>query len=234
MGLIKGRINKRLIFILAGLVSLSVAAGVLFWYLPHRENQALSAKLLGDERTRRDYEKILERAKKLEKNPNDIEQYTGLAFNWKSIGDNLGDKQFYYKALEAALEGLDRIPRHALLNMNTGNLYKEVGDYGKAEKYYRKAIESAPGDPQTYLLLIDLYKYNLKKSEDEIVKVYQEGLARLVSTLPLINSFAGYLRDTGQKQRALDFYRELGKAMPDNQPYKIAIQELEGEIATGG
>lgn len=192
------------------------------------------AKMLSsDERTKRDYAKILEREEKLEDNAEDVAQYTGLAFSWKVIGDTLNDKKYYYKALLVAEEGLDRFPRHAILNMNAGNLYKELGQYEKAEKKYRKAVEAAPGDPQTYLLLIELYKYSMKKSEAEIVKVYQDALSRLVNTLPLLNSFAAYLRDTGQKQRALEFYRELSKALPDNQPYKLAIDELEKEVAIG-
>lgn len=222
--------KKTVILVVSVIILLGAALSIVFIYLPWRANKIEAAKLLSDERTKRDYEKILERRENLRKDPRDIAQYTGLAFNWKSIGDTLNDKKYYQQALEWALEGLDRLPRHAILNMNTGNLYKELDEYEKAEKYYRKAIESAPGDPQTYLLLVDLYKYNLKKPEAEIVKVYQDGLSRLLNTLPLLNSFAAYLRDTGQKQRALDFYRELTKAVPDNQSYKQTIAELEKEI----
>lgn len=225
--------DKKILFLgVTVLVLIGAALSVIFIYLPWRADKTEAAKLLSDERTKRDYEKILERLGNIKKDPGDIAQYTGLAFSWKSIGDTLNDKKYYWKALDWALEGLDRSPRHAILNMNTGNLYRELGEYEKAEKYYRKAIESAPGDPQTYLLLVDLYKYNLKKSEAEIVKVYQDGLSRLLNTLPLLNSFAAYLRDTGQKQRALDFYKELAKAVPDNQTYKQTIAELEKEITT--
>ena len=227
--------SKKIVIVIS--IAILACLGTLatfFIILPKIEEQKLVKQLASNDSTKRDFERILEREKKLKDNPQDVEQYTGLAFNWKSIADTLNDKKFYEKALEAAIEGLDRFPRHAVLNMNAGNLYKELGKYEDAEKRFRKAIESAPGDPQTYLLLIDLYKYNLKKSETEIVKVYQEGLSRLVNTLPLLNSFAAYLRDTGQKQRALEFYRELSKALPDNKAYKIAIEELEKDMALGG
>ncbi len=228
------QIKKKVIIVLITLVvALGGFLAVFFVYLPVKSVKVESVKLLSDERTKRDYEKIVERKDKIKKDPQDIVQYTGLAFSWKSIGDTLNDKKYYKKALEWALEGLDRSPRHAILNMNTGNLYRELSEYEKAEKYYRKAIESAPGDPQMYLALIDLYKYNLKKPEAEIVKVYQDGLARLINTLPLLNSFAAYLRDTGQRERAFDFYKELAKAVPDNQAYKQTIIELEKEIARG-
>lgn len=110
--------------------------------------------------------------------------------------------------------------------LNAGNVYRAMGEYGKAEARYRIAITLSPGEPANYIALVELYRYYEKKSEEEVIKVFDEALSRLVESDPILVAYAGYLRDTGRTDAAISLYERLDAKYPGL--YQPIIAELRG------
>lgn len=159
------------------------------------------------------------------------EQYLQDASPLIFAGDN-GDRKSYIKAIElyekAAAIGNNNV---WVPFLNIGNIYKKMGEYDKAEAAYNKALEiSKYGSETVYLQKIDLYQYYLKKSNEEIIKIYEESLKTLVENGNVVVKYASFLRDIGENEKALAYYKILLDRFPDNELYKEEIANLEAKI----
>lgn len=121
--------------------------------------------------------------KELKKDESRVEIYTTLGLAWKSLADwsqNAGVdnyKDYYQKALGVYEKGIEITRRrNTLLITNAANMAKYLEDYELAEDYYKEAISVSPGDVTYYVSLAELYEYNMGKSKDEIIAVYDEGI----------------------------------------------------------
>ena len=126
----------------------------------------------------------------LEKDKDDIVAYNSLGLAWKSLADWSQKegvenyKDYYKEALEIYEAGIDKTFRKNTLFMtNAGNMAKYLEDYKLAESYYEEAISVSPGDESYYVLLAELYEYNMNKSEEEIIAVYEAGKKRVLNPL---------------------------------------------------
>lgn len=159
------------------------------------------------------------------------DQYMKDASAFILAGDK-GDKDSYRKAIDlyekAAAVGSDNV---WVPFLNIGNLYRKLGEFDKSETAYNKALEiSKNGTDEIYFQKIDLYRYDLKKSNEEVGKLYEEALDKVVYNANVILRYATFLRDTGQFEKALSYYETLVKNYPDNQAYKDEVAAIKAKL----
>lgn len=222
--------------IVVALVGLSlIAAVVLGWrlggrelYVDWRESREL-AVLAQDEKTAPMATAVITARQQVDAEPKKIEARIELGNAWKQLFDVTADPRHIQAAI-GVYEQVLEIREGALNSVVHGNLayaYKLNKDYAAAEKALREALVRNPGDPQLYVSLIELLRYNLNSSPEAIIDVYRDGLDRLVDNAPLVQSLADYLRDIGRYKDALAYYRLLATRYPQ---YEEQVKDMEARI----
>jgi tetratricopeptide (TPR) repeat protein len=112
--------------------------------------------------------------------------------SWKTLAEqikNTGDeayKEFYQKSLDVYEEAIEATNRqNALFTANAATIAKLLGEYGQAEEYYKETIFLSPGNWIHYVNLAELYEYQMGKTKEEIISVYDEGINRVINPAPL-------------------------------------------------
>ena len=148
----------------------------------------------------------------------------GLKF--KSEGD-AGDKDSYYKSIEAYQKASDVAGGKVWIPyLNLGNVYRLVSDFDNDEKSYDKGIEIAP-EGIIYKAKIDMYRYELKKSEEEVIVLYDEAIEKVVDNTDLVKNYAVYLCNIERYADSLEYWKIISEKFPDEQMYRNEIAELE-------
>ena len=156
-------------------------------------------------------------------------EYISEGLKYKSEGD-AGNKDSYYKSIEAYQKASDVAEGKVWIPyLNLGNVYRLVEDFENAEKSYDKALEIAP-EGTVYKAKIDMYRYELKKSEDEMIVIYEDAIEKVVDNVDLMKNYAAYLRDIERYSDSLKYWKMISEKFPDNQMYKDEIKELEDKL----
>jgi len=149
---------------------------------------------------------VIKYENKLKEDETIIETYTSLGLAWKSLADwakNSGTedyKDYYRKALEVYEKGIEITNRrNTLLMTNAGNMAKYLKNYELAENYYKEAISVSPGDVTYYVLLAELYEYQMNKAKEEVVAVYDEGMKVVIDPSFLQKRKEVYLNRVNEK-----------------------------------
>ena len=176
------------------------------------------------------YHDALLAEEKIRKDPDDYEAYLEAGLAWKSLGDRTENKVFYQKAKEIYQKQIEAFPEYWVPWWNLATLQKKLGEYLEAEESFQKAIEVAPGEGMIYLALIDLYRYNLKGLEKELEPIYEEALRRVVQNTDIVVSYASYLYEKGEKEKALEYYEAVFEK--NTQPQiKEEIERIKKELS---
>jgi len=121
------------------------------------------------------------------------------------------------------------------LNPNNSASFKALGDvyyaqmnYEQAESMYLTAIKNAPGAPEAYSQLAEIYRYHLNGDEEKIKKFFEDGIGKLgINRYSLIQTYASYLEDIGDLENAIAQWKAVSMDFPDNQEIRDRIVELE-------
>jgi len=224
--------NKRKL-IISIIVVLVIVVIVVLWQknIINNPDNKLFNQIKNDPSLVEIFDKAKDVEKRLSDNSVQPQDYLTLGFYWKSLGDRANIKDFYYKSLAVYEAGAEKYgTQNTLFYWNAGKLAEDINDYERAESYYKKSIEIAPGDESGYIGLASLYFYKMKKTEAEVLKVYEEGIKKMVINTPLIAARASYLRLVGDNVKALDDYKILLEIYPDNAGYKEIIKELQQNL----
>ena len=160
----------------------------------------------------------------------DYQTYLEEGLHWKSLGDQTGNSEYYLKAEKIYREMTEKFPDYWVPWWNLANLQRQLKEFEEAEKSFKKAIEIAPGEGNLYLGLIELYQYDLKKSEEEILAIYQEALKRVVENIDVIISYASYLYQIDKKEEALKYYQTAFEKYPEATQIKEEIERIKKEL----
>ena len=218
--------------IITALIAFVILAvpGVIFGY-PYFKTWQENREFLANSEIHDAFVAAMEKEAEIKKDPSRVETYLTAMMRYKSLGDKTKDERLYFRALKIANAAFKTVGTKSYLPyVNASVVYMNLGNYGKAEEMIKESIEIAPGEAQLYLRLIELYREFMKKTDAEVIAVYENAIQRLVNVLPVYNSYAAYLRDIGRLDESLDKYEVLHKAMPDNQLYSQAINELKAAI----
>ena len=192
-----GKKKKFILFLTAAIIA--AVAGLFYFRQSNQVNNL--EKLKSDYPALASYvDSVIKWENKLKEDEARVESYATLGLAWKSLADQvcnlkISDCEKYYadalKIYEKAVEVTKR--RNTLFLMNAGNMARYLKDYAKTEDYYREAISVAPGDTTLYLTLGELYEYDMKKTKEEIIALYDEGAKRVMNPAPLESAKKGYL-----------------------------------------
>ena len=160
----------------------------------------------------------------------DYQTYLEEGLHWKSLGDQTGNSEYYLKAEQVYRKMTEKFPDYWVPWWNLANLQRQLKEFEEAEKSFKKAIEIAPGEGNLYLGLIEFYQYDLKKSEEEILAIYQEALKRVVENIDVIISYASYLYQIDKKEEALKYYQTAFEKYPEATQIKEEIEKIKGEL----
>jgi len=160
----------------------------------------------------------------------DYQTYLEEGLHWKSLGDQTGNSEYYLKAEKIYRKMTEKFPDYWVPWWNLANLQRQLKEFEEAEKSFKKAIEIAPGEGNLYLGLIELYQYDLKKSEEEILAIYQEALKRVVENIDVIINYASYLYQIDKKEEALKYYQTAFEKYPEATQIKEEIERIKKEL----
>lgn len=228
--------KNKIIFSIIIIFLLASVSGGIFLFLNWREDNRTSIPTLKEEErmtgflTNGQMQEDFNNAKKGEedarKTPDVLLPYIQAGFYWKTLAEATKEQIFYDRAIEVLLIAINRFgAQNYLPYVNAGNIYQALGRFEEAEAMFKKAIEIVPGETSLYIRLAELYRYDLKKTPEEILAVYDEGEKRGLSSITLSVSKAGYLRDIGRKDEAIKIFEAAYEATKD-EIFKYEIEQI--------
>lgn len=219
------------IFIFVGILILAgVGAGMM--YRDRIEEWRIRKELRGNATALEIVDRAEEwRAKNKKANSSDIAALINEAFEWKSLADITQNPKYYRKALEVYKVGIQKFGQQNVpFYWNAGKVAEALQEYTQAEFYYRESIRIAPAYNEPYRYLADLYEYKLKKTDNEVLQVYADGLKATTGDAAIYLEQCSYLRRHNRGEDALQCYQLLVKSFPENQGYKEVVAELQKEL----
>ena len=177
-------------------------------------------KLFTEDQKKVIHQKILDAAGSIDVNPDLLDPWLQLGFYKKVIGD--------YEGARDAWEYASQIrPQNVVSFKNLGELYWHyLPDYPRAEANLRKAIENEPKLIDSYVTLSDIYRYSWKEKINLADDVLLEGIQNNPGNRDLISYLARYYKETGDKQNAIKYYRELLRLDPADNDVIKELQKL--------
>ena len=193
--------NKKTLFIILTAIILFVIAGMGRHFYKPRATSGQLEKLKSDYPALASYvDDVVKWENKLKESETRVESYATLGLVWKWLADQACNlkapncEKYYGDALKIYEKAIEVTERHNTLFLtNAGNMARYLKDYVKAEDYYKEAISVAPGDASLYVTLAEIYEYDLKKTKEEIVALYDEGIKRMLDPRILEKSKEEYL-----------------------------------------
>lgn len=224
---------KKNLIIIGGIIVVAIVVLVVLWQqgIIGTRERLLFNKIKDHPDLVAIFNKVKKSQEEMAKNPEKASVYFDLGLYWKSIAELGGGEPFFKESLKVYEKGIEKFgQKNILFYLNGGKLAERLEDYGKAEKYYKKAVEISPADESGYLYLVDLYSYKMEAPKEEILKIFDVGLKVMMDSTPLIFGRASYLRRIGDYKMALEDYKILVQNYPSNQGYKEIVQELEQKL----
>ncbi len=152
--------------------------------------------------------------------PNSAEKWIHLANLHSSLGEIQEAKDAYLKAVK--LEPQNYIPY-----LNLGTMLMEAGFSKEAEKILRGGLNKmSTGMGVAWLTLIDLYQYHMEKDETYMENFFQEAVAGTHRDINLLLRVARYYDELKIPSKAIPYWQEVLRRMPDNAPVRARLQEL--------
>lgn len=212
--------TKIVILFLLAITLITAGVGVYFVYFNKPSwDEAKAQSFLTDNQLQDDYNNAIAAEERIKQNPNAVYNYVQASFYWKTIADATREKMFYQRALDICLSAIKNANKSSVVYINAGNIYRVFEKFDKAEEMYRKALEMTPGETEIYIRLAELYRYDMKKSAEDILKIYDDGMERIVTPAEILTSKASYLRDIGRKDESIKIFQYLYKETQDETYY---------------
>ncbi len=219
--------TKKKAIVSSSILLLVIIAGAAIWLWQKniQENDPLGKLIIMKDNltpaTIQEYQRLFEAAKK------DIESDPGKYMAWIQIGQTkmlAGD----YLGAERAWRHIAALKPDAVVAFsNLGHLYGYLlHDYPKAEAAYLEAVKRDPQFSDYYVSLSDIYlAWPEKKALAEQILI--TGLEKKPDDPYLLGALAGYYRNNGQTDKAIEFYQKLLKVDPTNTEAKQALAALK-------
>ena len=164
-----------------------------------------------------------ETKKRLEGNPDLFNDWLYLGVLKKGVGDYEGARDVFLYAGQIR-------PQSSTPFANLADLYAYfLNDPVKAEESIKKAMANDSNDYNFYISLADIYRYKFPGKETMYEQTMLEAIAKFPDNPNLIASLAGYYRDTGQTQKAIEYYEKLVKLAPNNETARQDLEELKAK-----
>ncbi len=157
--------------------------------------------------------------------------YLSLGMAWKGLGDAAQQNIWLQKSLAVYEDGIERFGKgNILFYLNAGKVAESIGDYAKAERYYRAAMTISVADESGYLYLADLYIYKLNKTKIDMLSLYAEAEKKVGNKSTVLSARGAYLKRIGDYAGALQEYQELAQANPQETAYQTLVAEMQAKL----
>lgn len=218
-----------------GVILVAVLAIVGLWVLFPEKKEAwvVQKKLQGNQEWIEIYKRVQNVRQKIQETPeNEVALLVNEAFEWKTLGDLTRDNYFYQKALDTYKEGIEKSEgKNIAFYWNAGKVAENMNDFAMAESMYREAIRISPSYNESYRYLAELYILKMKKSDQEVLQVYADGLKGTSGDASIFLEQCSYLRRVNRTKDAIDCYELLVKSYPDNKLFVQTVDELKKQIS---
>lgn len=177
---------------------------------------------LGEEMRKRQEEAFKDALARIDKRPDDPDVWVQLGGIKKMFGDYQGAIAAWNYA------GLIR-PKDATAYNNLGDLYWHyLRDFPNAEASYKKAIENFPENLGFYKDLSDLYRFDYKEKAHLADDTLLDALEESPKNIAVLAWLGGYYRDTGDRQKAREYFQRALTIDPSNTAIQAELKELGG------
>lgn len=153
------------------------------------------------------------------------EEALAKALEYKSQGD-AGDSRGYERAISEYRKAA-RYSGSWFPYSNMGNVYVLTKEYAKAEEAYHIALQKKPDEVSVWTNLLDLMRYQLNRSPEQIVGQYKEAIKHAPQSPELHAQFGAYVRDIGRIPEAIEQFELLHSAYPSNPTYEQELKSLK-------
>ena len=152
---------------------------------------------------------------------NDADAYITMGFNLHVLGDDTS-------AIWAYEEGLRLSPDNSYGLNNIATSYMELGEYEKAEGAYRKLSKVLSGDSSAVINHAEVYGIVNPSDKKGFWDIIERGISVAAGdNLASILTYAGgYFRDSGDKEKAEEYFKKLVEFFPNNELYKSELEDL--------
>lgn len=161
----------------------------------------------------------------LEENINSAQALIALAQLKYDIRDLDGAITVYLKALEIQ-------PTNTLILNNLADIYTQKKEYQKAADMYLQIIDHTPKWVNAYRNLATIYKFQLKDHYSDMEEILLEGI-KIIEELEggaptdLYSMLAVFYDETGEIDKAIEYYEIVVKLTPENTSAKMRLEELK-------
>lgn len=165
-----------------------------------------------------EYKKQLPQLEKKAKSgdPKDLQQY-GIALY--AVGDLAKAEETY----RAQIKVDDRNP---MAHNNLANTLRDQKKFEQAIEEYRRAVELAPQNENSYLNLASVYQYSLKDF-DKALEVYQNAMEANPENVDFMNMAAMAYEQKGDEDNARQYFEKVLAKQADNQVAKAGLERLK-------
>lgn len=208
--------------ILISIIILAVLGGGYYAYSKGYLNQWLPKSYPTDEDGNRIFS---------EEETRQYDQYMKEAHEFMVQAD-AGKPELYKNAVEAYKKA-SAIGEDKFWNplLGLADAYRKLHEFEKAEEAYNKALQASfYGVDKIYLDKINMYRYDLKKSDSDIKKLYEEAISKVTDNINLVLNYGSYLKAIGDYSGALKAYELILERFPDNPLYKKEVENLKAKI----
>ncbi len=196
-----------------------IIKGIFFFWPKEAVLPNISPRLTSEDvlKTTKQREEAQELVKK---EPDVAEKWIHLANLHSSLGELQEAKTAYLKA--SKLE-----PENSIPYLNLGTMLMEAGFSKEAEKVLRGGLNKmSTGMGIAWQTLIDLYQYHLEKDEKYMEDFFQEAVAGTHRDISLFLRIARYYDELKIPSKAIPYWQEVLRRMPDNEPVRARLLEL--------
>lgn len=142
-----------------------------------------------------------------------------LGNSYYQLGENSLAISAYKKALDTDAKDV--------AGLNIVNAYIANKDYKLAETELRSILkEKNYADSSLYIKLADLYKLDWKGKKSDTLGTLLEFYEKAPGNVDILNNIAEYYADSGEKDKAIEFYNKSLEVMPDKDSIKQEIERL--------
>lgn len=165
-------------------------------------------------------QRLSDHAGSIDVNPDSLDPWLQAGVIKKVIGDFEGARDAWEYA------SLIR-PRNFVSFKNLGELYWHyLPDYPRAEVNLFRAIENEPAFVDSYISLSDMYRYSWKEKADLADDILLQGIEKNPESTDLMRHLGRYYKETGERDRAIEYYRKILEIKPDDELVRDELRTL--------
>ncbi|MFW0837826.1 MAG: tetratricopeptide repeat protein [Candidatus Komeilibacteria bacterium] len=153
-----------------------------------------------------------------------FEDYMVLAMKYQSLGQ-------WDEAAKTYTQAIEEYPNRPLSWYNLGTFQVKAGAWQSATNNLIRSLELDSDYLPAWSQLIDFYRYKIKAHQPDMMSLYELALEYTNNSVTIIKDYAYYLDSIGEKQLALDYWKQAYDLAQNNHDIILQnIQRLEVEL----